>query len=85
MTQSQRKTSTTRRHYSPSATVRVGDAPIVLPLLVAICLLCGASLVGSFWSISEARKAEREARVLQVKVEAFENVLHANKLPTSVH
>lgn len=36
-----------------------------LPWISIAMLLAGASLVGMFWSISDARRAERETRMLE--------------------
>lgn len=70
-----RKTSSSRRHYSPSAHVRIGDSIVSTPLLAALCFMTGASMLGSLWAISEARKAEREARILKINVDGYEKAL----------
>lgn len=75
MTTQTRNTSQSRRHYSPSSTVRIGDSILAAPLLVMICIMLGASLMGTLWAISEARKAEREARILKINVDGYEKAL----------
>lgn len=63
------------RHNSPSSVVRIGDSVVSTPMLVFICFMTGASLMGSLWAISEARKAEREARILKINVDGYEKAL----------
>lgn len=56
-----------------------------LPLIIVLCVLVGLSLGSAAWSLSMAFRAQERADLLQLEVESFKNVLHANKLPTSAH
>lgn len=85
MTTQTRKTSVSRRQYSPSSTVRIGDSFISTPLLVVICFMGGVSLMGSLWAISEARKAEREARILKINVDGYEKALAFHGIDAHKH
>lgn len=55
------------------------------PLLIVLCVLVGLTFMGAAWAIHEAKRAQTRADVLQLEVESFKNVLHANNLPTSAH
>jgi len=83
--QQTRKHSTSRRHYSPSASVRVGDSAVTLPLLMIICFMTGVCTAGTIAFGYIAWRAEERADLLQLEVESFKNVLHAHQLPTAVH
>lgn len=80
-----RKVSSSRRHYSPSSNVRIGDSIVSTPLLALICIMSGASLMGSLWAISEARKAEREARILKINVDGYEKALAFHGIDAHKH
>jgi hypothetical protein len=72
-----------------SAQVIQVESSRLIPLLVAITA-CGMVLAGlatgvAFWALSYADKARMEARVLQIKVEGFENALHARGIDPSPH
>jgi hypothetical protein len=59
------------------------------PLLVALAAV-GLALAGlatglACWALSYADKARMEARILQVKVEGFENALHARGIDPNPH
>lgn len=56
-----------------------------LPLIITLCILTGASLMGTAWAINMAYRAQERADLLQLEVESFKNVLHAANLPTSAH
>ena len=56
-----------------------------MSLIVTLCVLVGLSLGVACWALSYADKARMEARVLQVKVEGFENALHAHGLDPHPH
>lgn len=56
-----------------------------LPIIMVLCVLVGLSIMGAVWAISMAFRAQERADLLQLEVESFKNVLHANKLPTSAH
>lgn len=73
------------RHNSPSSTVRIGDSFVSTPLLMVICFVCGASLMCSLWAISEARKAEREARILKINVDSYEKALAFHGIDANRH
>jgi hypothetical protein len=66
----------------------VGDSKLV-PLLVALSsvglVLAGLATGVAFWALSYADKARMEARILQVKVEGFENALHAQGIDPAPH
>jgi hypothetical protein len=59
------------------------------PLLVALSAIglftAGLSLGVAGWALSYADKARMEARLLQVKVEGFENALHARGIDPAPH
>lgn len=58
------------------ADAKVEDrSPLMLSVLALI--ISGMNLLGIFWAISEARRAEREAELLQLEVHGFKNALHA--------
>lgn len=70
-------------------TYMVVESSKLAPLLVALAA-CGLVLAGlatgvAFWALSYADKARMEARVLQIKVEGFENALHAARLNPNPH
>lgn len=73
------------RHYSPSASVRIGDMPFLMPIIVIMTFMLGASLVGTLWAISEARKAEREARILKINVDGYEKALAFHGIDAHKH
>lgn len=60
-----------------------------MPLLVALTcislLVAGLGLGVGLWALSYADKARMESRLLQVKVEGFENALHAAHLDPNPH
>lgn len=60
-----------------------------MPLLVALSavslLVAGLALGVGVWALSYADKARMESRVLQVKVEGFENALWAAKIDPNPH
>jgi hypothetical protein len=85
MTTQTRKTSVSRRHYSPSSNVRIGDSILSAPLLVVLCIMTGASLIGSLWAISEARKSERETRILKINVDGYEKALAFHGIDAHKH
>lgn len=80
-----RKTNASRRHYSPSAYVRVGDSVLTLPMVMALCFVAGMNLMGTMAFAYIALRAEKRADILQLEVESFKNVLHQNGLPTAAH
>lgn len=80
-----RKTSVSRRHYSPSASVRIGDMPFLLPIIVILCFMMGAAFIGTLWAIAEARKAEREARILKINVDGYEKALAFHGIDAHKH
>ena len=72
-----------------SAQVIQVESSRLVPLLVALAA-CGLALAGlatgvAFWALSYADKARMEARILQVKVEGFENALHAQGIDPNPH
>lgn len=80
-----RKAVNSPRHFSPSASVRIGDMPFFLPIIISLCFMTGAALVGTLWAISEARKAEREARILKINVDGFEKALAFHGIDAHKH
>jgi hypothetical protein len=72
-----------------SAQVIQVETTKLTPLLVALSalamLVAGVSLGVGFWALSYADKARMEARILQVKVEGFENALHAQGIDPDPH
>lgn len=68
-----------------AASAHIGSSVLVLPLMIVLCVLVGLSLGVAFWALSYADKARMEARILQVKVEGFENALHAHGIDTNPH
>jgi hypothetical protein len=68
-----------------AASASVGSNVLLSPLIVLLCVLVGLSLGVSCWALSYADKARMEARILQVKVEGFENALHAHGLDPNPH
>lgn len=71
--------------HSPSSSVRIGESFISAPLLVLMCIMSGASLMGTLWAISEARKAEREARILKINVDGYEKALAFHGIDAHKH
>ena len=57
----------------------------MMPIMIVVCVLVGLSLGVSAWALSYADKARMEARILQVKVEGFENALHAQGIDPNPH
>ena len=76
-----------RRHYSPSATIIENGRllPTVMALAIVNALLAGAALSAAVWAISEARKAEREARILKINVDGYEKALVAHGIDPVYH
>lgn len=60
-------------------------APLLVALSAIGLFVAGLSLGVAFWALSYADKARMESRLLQVKVEGFENALHAAKLNPNPH
>lgn len=52
---------------------------------LAIAAVAGLALGFALWALSYADKARMEARILQVKVEGFENALHARGIDPNPH
>jgi hypothetical protein len=48
------------------------------PWLVIICLLAGAALMGMFWAMTEAHRAETKAEVATMRVEGLTRALIAH-------
>jgi hypothetical protein len=61
----------------------------LMPLLVSLAamglVLSGLGVGIGCWALSYADKARMEARILQVKVEGFENALHAQGIDPNPH
>lgn len=68
-----------------AASASVGSSVLLNPLIALLCVLVGLSLGVSMWALSYADKARMEARILQVKVEGFENALHAHGIDPDPH
>jgi hypothetical protein len=68
-----------------AASASVGNSVLMLPLIMVLCVLVGLSLGVSLWALSYADKARMESRLLQVKVEGFENALHARGIDPNPH
>ena len=60
-------------------------APLCVALASMGLLVAGVALGMGCWALSYADKARMEARVLQVKVEGFENALHAQGINPNPH
>lgn len=56
-----------KRHYSPSASIVFSGEKLV-PLIIVLSLLCGASLGLTAFAFSASRNADREARLLEYYV-----------------
>ena len=67
----------------------VVESSKLTPLLVALSavslLIAGLGLGVAFWALSYADKARMESRLLQVKVEGFENALYARGINPNPH
>ncbi len=67
----------------------VVESSKLTPLLVALAavglFVAGIALGVGFWALSYADKARMESRILQVKVEGFENALHAKGINPNPH
>jgi hypothetical protein len=60
-------------------------APLLVALSAVGLFVAGISLGVAFWALSYADKARMESRVLQIKVEGFENALWAAKIDPNPH
>lgn len=60
-------------------------APLLVALSAVGLFVAGVSLGVGFWALSYADKARMESRILQVKVEGFENALHARGINPNPH
>lgn len=60
-------------------------APLLVALSAVALLIAGTALGIGLWALSYADKARMEARILQVKVEGFENALHAQGIDPDPH
>lgn len=60
-------------------------APLLVALAAFSMLVAGVSLGVAFWALSYADKARMESRILQIKVEGFENALWAAKIDPNPH
>lgn len=58
---------------------------VLLAISVLACVLAGVSFGFSVKASADAERAEREARILQIKVEGFENALWAAKIDPAPH
>ena len=56
-----------KQHYSPSASIVFSGEKLV-PLVIVLALLCGASLGLTAFAFSAARNADRESRLLEYYV-----------------
>jgi hypothetical protein len=56
-----------------------------MALMVVLCVLSGMALMGAAWAILDSRNSRMETRLLQVKVEGFENALWAAKIDPTPH
>jgi hypothetical protein len=78
-----------QRNAPQGAQVIQLESSRLVPVLVVFAglglLTAGLSLGVAFWSLSYSDKARMEARVLQVKVEGFENALHARGIDPNPH
>lgn len=74
-----------QRNARQGAQVIQVESTKALPLIVTLCVLVGLALGVSFWALSYADKARMESRILQVKVEGFENAMHAHGLNPNPH
>jgi hypothetical protein len=73
------------RHASGTSSIVQVESLRLLPLMVTLCVLAGLCLMGTAWAIATAFRAQERTDLLQLEVESFKNVLHANKLPTAAH
>lgn len=78
-----------QRNARHGAQVIQVESSRLVPVLVAVACI-GLALAGlatgvAFWALSYADKARMEARVLQIKVEGFENALHARGIDPAPH
>lgn len=71
-----RKTSSSRRSYSPSASVSISGERLV-PLVIVLAILCGISIGLTAFAFSSARNADREARMLEYYVMELDGKLMA--------
>lgn len=60
-------------------------APLLVALASVALLTAGIALGIGLWALSYADKARMESRLLQVKVEGFENALHAQGIDPDPH
>lgn len=80
-----------QRSNSPSASASIVDPLgrflVVLSVLCAMVslLVAGLALGLADGAREESRHAEREARISQIKVEGFENALHAAGINPNPH
>ncbi len=78
-----------QRNAPQGAQVIQLESSRLVPVLVALAamglVLSGLALGVGFWALSYADKARMESRVLQVKVEGFENALHAQGIDPDPH
>lgn len=65
-----------QRHNSPSASIVFSGEKLV-PLIVVLALLCGASIGLTAFAFSAARNADREARLLEYYVMELDGKLMA--------
>jgi hypothetical protein len=56
-----------------------------LSILITLCILAGIAVMGTAWAIHSANQSRMETRLLQVKVEGFENALWAAKIDPTPH
>lgn len=72
-----------------NANVTYVESSRLLPVIIALAslalLVAGLSLGIAGWALSYADKARMESRILQVKVEGFENALHAQGIDPNPH
>lgn len=77
------------RNDRRSAQVIQVESSRLIPLLISLAamglVLAGLATGVAFWALSYADKARMEARLLQVKVEGFENALHARGIDPNPH
>lgn len=59
--------------------------PILLAMTLVAVLVAGMAYVKAEAATERAAYAEERADLAQLEVESFKNVLHAYKLPTTVH
>lgn len=75
-------------HGSESAHININrfvESSRLMPLIVVLCVLTGASLVTAMWAVNAAESARRSAQVATMRTEGFTRAMIAQGIDPYPH